>query len=131
MNKQKENNENQNKYSLLMKKLESWDKENILIKNQDPSTLYKKLSSLYKKINLKKEQKKLDELNYLITSKTNYNKLMDKGKSNKILDDFFNKRNIAQGSILRNNIIKTKTRFSFSLFEPKNKKDKNKFKHFK
>jgi len=123
MNKQKENNENQNKYSLLMKKLESWDKENILIKNQDPSTLYKKLSSLYKKINLKKEQKKLDELNYLITSKTNYNKLMDKGKSNKILDDFFNKRNIAQGSILRNNIIKTKTRFSFSLFEPKNQKD--------
>ena len=124
MNKQKENNENQNKYSLLMKKLESWDKENILIKNQDPSTLYKKLSSLYKKINLKKEQKKLKQLNELLTSKTNFNKLMEKGaKSNKILEDFFNKRNKDQGSILRNNIVKTKTRYSYSLFDSRNQKD--------
>ena len=123
MNKKKENNENQNKYSLLMKKLENWDKENLTIRKEDPTTLYKKLSALYKKINLKKEQKKLDHLNYLITSKTNYNKLIDKGKTNKILDDFLNKRNIDQGSILRNNIIKTKARFNFSLFEPKNQKD--------
>ena len=123
MKKKKENNENQNGYSLLMKKLENWDKENLSIRKEDPATLYKKLSALYKKINLKKEQKKLDHLNYLITSKTNYNKLIDKGKTNKILDDFLNKRNIDQGSILRNNIIKTKARFNFSLFEPKNQKD--------
>ncbi len=121
--KKKENNENQNKYSLLMKKLENWDKENLSIRKEDPSTLYKKLSAIYKKINLKKEQKKLDHLNNLMTSKTNYNKLIDKGKTNKILDDFFNKKNKDQGSILRNNIIKTKARFNFSLFEPKNQKD--------
>ena len=123
MKKKKENNENQNGYSLLMKKLENWDKENLSIRKEDPATLYKKLSALYKKINLKKEQKKLDHLNFLMMSKTNYNKLIDKGKTNKILDDFLNKRNIDQGSILRNNIIKTKTRFNFSLFEPKNQKD--------
>ncbi len=49
---------------------------------------------------------------------------MEKGaKSNKILEDFFNRRNKDQGSILKNNIIKTKTRYSYSLFDSRNQKD--------
>ena len=111
-------------HSKLMKKLEIWDKEHLSMEKENPDSLYKRLSSLYKKINLEKEQKKLDQLNFLLKSKSNLNQIMDKGnKSNKILVDFFNKRNKDQGSILRNNIIKTKTRFNFTLFSPKNTKE--------
>ncbi len=111
-------------HSKLMKKLEIWDKEHLSMEKEKPDSLYKRLSSLYKKINLEKEQKKLDQLNFLLKSKSNLNQIMDKGnKSNKILVDFFNKRNKDQGSILRNNIIKTKTRFNFSLFLPKQQKE--------
>ena len=111
-------------YSLLMKKLENWDKENLHIAKENPQELYIKLKNLYKKINMKKEIKRLKQLNSLLTQKSNFNKLMEKGaKSNKILEDFFNKRNKDQGSILRNNIVKTKTRYSYSLFDSRNQKD--------
>ena len=111
-------------HSKLMKKLEIWDKEHLSMEKENPDSLYKRLSSLYKKINLEKEHKKLEQLNFLLKSKSNLNQIMDKGnKSNKILVDFFNKRNKDQGSILRNNIIKTKTRFNFTLFSPKNTKE--------
>ena len=111
-------------HSKLMKKLEIWDKEHLSMEKENPDSLYKRLSSLYKKINLEKEQKKLDQLNFLLKSKSNLNQIMNKGnRSNKILDEFFNKRNKDQGTILRNNIIKTKTRFNFTLFLPKNTKE--------
>ena len=127
-NKIKKNNlsykNNKENYSLLMKKLENWDKENLHIAKENPQELYIKLKNLYKKINMKKEIKRLKQLNSLLTQKSNYNKLMEKGaKSNKILEDFFNRRNKDQGSILKNNIIKTKTRYSYSLFDSRNQKD--------
>ena len=110
--------------SILMKKLENWDKEHLSLIKENPDSLYHRLTNLYKTINLTKEKKKLDQMNFLLKSKSNFNKLMDKGtRSNKILDDFFNKRNKDQGSILSNNIVKTKARFNFSLFLPKNQKD--------
>ena len=111
-------------YSLLMKKLENWDKDNLHITKENPQELYIKLKNLYKKINMKKEIKRLKQLNSLLTQKSNFNKLMENGqKSNKILEDFFNRRNKDQGSILKNNIIKTKTRYSYSLFDSRNQKD--------
>ena len=117
-------NHSKNEKSLLMKKLENWDKEHLSMSKENPDSLYQRLSKLYKTINLKKEQQKLEQMNFLLKSKTNFNKLIEKGnRSNKILDDFFNKRNKDQGSILRNNIVKTKARFNFSLFLPKNQKD--------
>ena len=83
-----------------MKKLENWDKELLSMSKENPDSLYQRLSKLYKTINLKKEQQKLEQMNFLLKSKTNFNKLMEKGnRSNKILDDFFNKRNKDQGSI--------------------------------
>ena len=49
---------------------------------------------------------------------------MENGEStNKILEDFFEKKNKEQGSILKNNISKTKSRFNFSLFLTKTQKD--------
>ena len=117
-------NNSKNENTILMKKLENWDKEHLSMSKENPDSLYQRLSKLYKTINLKKEQQKLEQMNFLLKSKSNFNKLMEKGnRSNKILDDFFNKRNKDQGSILRNNIVKTKARFNFSLFLPKNQKD--------
>jgi hypothetical protein len=110
--------------SILMKKLENWDKDNLHITKENPQELYIKLKNLYKKINMKKEIKRLKQLNSLLTQKSNFNKLMENGqKSNKILEDFFNRRNKDQGSILKNNIIKTNTRYSYSLFDSRNQKD--------
>ena len=107
----KASNNNKNKkddYTLLMKKLEIWDKEHLSQVKEDPDILYSKLSTLYRKVNLKKEQKKLEQFNYLLKSKSNFNKIMERGAgTNKILEEFFNKRNKDQGSILSNNISKT------------------------
>ena len=111
-------------HNILMKKLENWDKEHISMAKENPESIYNRLSNLYKEVNLKKEKRKLEQLNSLLKSKSNLNKIMEKGRNtNKIMQEFFNKRNKDQGSILRNNIIKTKTRFNFSLFLPKQQKE--------
>ncbi len=111
-------------HNILMKKLENWDKEHISMAKENPESIYNRLSNLYKEVNLKKEKRKLEQLNSLLKSKSNLNKIMERGRNtNKIMQEFFNKRNKDQGSILRNNIIKTKTRFNFSLFLPKQQKE--------
>lgn len=56
-----------------------------------------------KRENKKNELQKLENLNFVLKSKINYNKLMEKGKkTNKILDDFLKLGNKEQGSILSN-----------------------------
>ncbi len=110
--------------SLIMKKLELWDKEHLENKEENTELLYKKLYIRYKNKNLEGELKKLELLNDMIKSKKNFNKIMDSNEgSNKILDEFFEKKNKEQGSILKNNIAKTKSRFNFSLFLTKTQKD--------
>ncbi len=49
-----------------MKKLEIWDKKHLSQVKEDPDILYSKLSALYRKVNLQKEQKKLEQFNYLL-----------------------------------------------------------------
>ena len=110
--------------SLLMKKLEIWDKEHLEKKDENSEFLFKKLTRRYKSENLDNEIKRINLLNDMIKSKTNFNKIMESGEAtNKILDDFFEKKNKEQGSILKNNIAKTKSRFNFSLFLTKTQKD--------
>ena len=110
--------------SMLMKKLENWDKEHLDNKTLNFDFLYRKLYNRYKIKNLPQELKKIELLNNMVKSKTNFNKIMENGEStNKILEDFFEKKNKEQGSILKNNISKTKSRFNFSLFLTKTQKD--------
>jgi hypothetical protein len=110
--------------SILMKKLEIWDKEHLDNKTLNFDFLYRKLYNRYKIKNLPHELKKIELLNDMVKSKTNFNKIMENGEStNKILEDFFEKKNKEQGSILKNNISKTKSRFNFSLFLTKTQKD--------
>ena len=110
--------------SILMKKLELWDKEHLENREENTELLYKKLYIRYKNKNLEAELKKLELLNDMIKSKKNFNKIMESNEgTNKILDEFFEKKNKEQGSILKNNISKTKSRFNFSLFLTKTQKD--------
>ena len=110
--------------SLLMKKLEIWDKEHLEDQKQDPEYLYKRLLHRYKLNNLENEIKKLNLLYDMIKSKSNFNKIMEGDKTtNKILEEFFEKRNKEQGSILKYNIAKTNTKFNVSLFLTKTQKD--------
>ena len=110
--------------SILMKKLENWDKEHLDNKTLNFDFLYRKLYNRYKIKNLPQELKKIELLNNMVKSKTNFNKIMENGEStNKILEDFFEKKNKEQGSILKNNISKTKSKFNFSFFLTKIQKD--------
>ena len=68
----------------------------------------------------------MENLNFVLKSKINYNKLIEKGKkTNKILDDFLKLGNKEQGSILSNNISLTKSKFTFSLSTNKIQKSIN------
>ena len=110
--------------SILMKKLEIWDKEHLEDQKQDPEYLYMRLLHRYKLNNLENEIKKLNLLYDMIKSKSNFNKIMEGDKTtNKILEEFFEKRNKEQGSILKYNIAKTNTKFNVSLFLTKTQKD--------
>ena len=110
--------------SILMKKLESWDKENLGNQKKDPEFLYNSLLHRYKIQNLDDEIKQLNLLNDMIKSKSNFNKFIEGNKTNnKILEEFFEKKNKEQGSILKYNIAKTNTKFNVSLFLTKTQKD--------
>ena len=73
------NNMNKNKdtdYSNLIKKLDRWDEDNCLVKNNDKITLYNVLNKFYKKKNMIKELKNLNTMESLLKSKTDYDKLL-------------------------------------------------------
>ena len=70
MNKNKDND-----YSNLIKKLDRWDEDNCLVKNNDKITLYNILNKFYKKKNMTKELKNLNTMESLLKSKTDYDKL--------------------------------------------------------
>ena len=110
--------------SILMKKLEVWDKEHLNNQKQDPQFLYTRLFKRYSLKKNDKELKKLNLINDMIKGKSTFTKLLEKEKaSNKILDDFFEKKSKEQGSILKYNIAKTNTKFNVSLFLTKTQKD--------
>ena len=71
MNKNKDND-----YSNLIKKLDRWDKDNCLVKNNDKITLYNILNKFYKKKNMTKELNNLNTMESLLKSKTDYDKLL-------------------------------------------------------
>ena len=66
----------ENDYSNLIKKLDRWDEDNCLVKNNDKISLYNILNKFYKKKNMTKELKNLNTMESLLKSKTNYDKLL-------------------------------------------------------
>ena len=121
--KSKANDAMPNSPTLVIKKLNLWDKDHLSNHKQNITSIYCTLTNFYSKNKLPKDQTKLDSLNELLRSKQNYNQLMEKGKkSNKILDDFYKSGNKEQGSILSNNISHTKSKFNNSLTTTKTQK---------
>ena len=65
-----------NDYSLIMKKLDRWDKDNCSVKQYDPLLLYNYLINYYKDNNLIEDIKNLDIIQKILQSGSNYNKLV-------------------------------------------------------
>ena len=63
-------------YSNLIKKLDRWDEDNCLLKNNDKITLYNILNKFYKKKNMSEELKNLNTMESLLKSKSNYDKML-------------------------------------------------------
>ena len=102
-------------YSNLIKKLDRWDEDNCLVKNNDKITLYNILNKFYKKKSMSEELKNLNTMEYLLQSKTNYDKLLkdrlDFQNSQIKAEDLTTKNNQEYSSRNRNNkkIIKYDT----------------------
>ena len=86
-------NEKESDYSLIIKKLDRWDKDNCFVKQYDKISLYTILNKYYKKKGLHQDLKNLNTMDNLLKSKNNYDKIMQNRlnyKSNKIITEYFN-----------------------------------------
>ena len=103
-------------------KLNTWDEENLESFYGNTNIIYNYLVSYYIKQNNKK---KLDELEYfkrIIDSNGNFvDNLLKNNPNNKIIQNFRDQKNLEQGTILHNIILKTHNRFRNDLMI-KNKK---------
>ena len=114
-NKNKEiNDENKYKYSIILKNLDSWDKEHCkeLIDKSDDN-LFNYLYSYYQKNNLIEEKKNLIFASNILKTRANYNNLIEKvKKNNKLFIDMIKRKKIETGTILNNTLYKAKLKFS-------------------
>ena len=86
-------NNKENDYSLIIKKLDRWDKDNCFVKQYDKISLYKILNNYYTKKGLSDDLKNLNTMDSLLRSKINYDKIIQNRlnyKSNKIITEYFN-----------------------------------------
>ena len=89
-NKENSNIKTDDDYSLIMKKLDRWDKDNCFVKQYDKLSLYHILNSYYKKKGLIEDLKNLNTMDSLLKSKSNYDKLVQNRlnyKSNRVITD--------------------------------------------
>ena len=85
-------NSKENDYSLIIKKLDRWDKDNCFIKQYDKISLYKILNNYYQKKGLFEDLQNLNTMDSLLKSKSNYDKIIQNRlnyKSNKVITDIF------------------------------------------
>ena len=80
-----------NDFSLVIKKLDRWDQDHLLISKDDLVSLYRKLNDYYSKNNLPDEQKNLNISKNMVKSKSLFKKLINYGyrKCNKNLFNFY------------------------------------------
>ena len=89
-NKENSNIKTEDDYSLIMKKLDRWDKDNCFVKQYDKLSLYRMLNSYYKKKGLIEDLKNLNTMDSLLKSKSNYDKLVQNRlnyKNNRVITD--------------------------------------------
>jgi hypothetical protein len=89
-------------YSLLIKKLDNWDKDHCIKNNNDFLSLYDTLINYYKRNNLYEEENNLKFVDNMIKQKINYNKY----KENKDYGVFKNKpKNKISKNMAKNNEV--------------------------
>ena len=85
-------NSKEKDYSLIIKKLDRWDKDNCFIKQYDKISLYTILNNYYQKKGLLEDLKNLNTMDSLLKSKSNYDKIIQNRlnyKNNKVITDIF------------------------------------------
>ena len=111
-------------------KLNTWDKDNLSQFYGNPNTIYANLLFYYK---TKKEKKKIDELENLKRIIDNNGDFVDNllknpsNTNNKIIQDYIDKKNLEQGTILHNIITKTQHRFKHDILFEKDQKISSNF----
>ena len=111
-------------YSLIIKKLDNWDKDHCVKSKKDLFTLHKTLNNYYKNNNLVKEQNDFNNMNNMLQEKLNYYRYKENktqeilGKSSKSifkLEEENNKKE-ALNSLIMNNLNKSYNENKIDLF---------------
>ena len=122
----KENNKNIAEYdfSLMIKKLDNWDKDHCIKSKKDLFTLHKALNNYYKKNNLIEEQNDLNNMDNMLQEKLNYYRYKEnktygiRGNKSKNLNTEENEINDKDvlNSLIINNLNKSYTKNKIDLF---------------
>ena len=112
------------KYSIILKSLDSWDKEHCYQKIQKSDVnLYNFLSNYYQKNNLMEDYNNLLFASNILNVRRNYTNLVEKGKqNNKIFIDMIKRKQTEAGTILNNTLYRAKIKYS-ELFNKRYTKD--------
>ena len=118
------NEENKYKYSLLLKNLESWDKDHCEENSKkSDKNLYNYLIKYYKENNLIEDEKNLNFITNIINSRQDFQKLREEGKQkNTIFIEMIKRKRREAGTIVKNNLFKAKIKFG-ELFDKKYSKE--------
>ena len=131
-------------YSLIIKKLDNWDKEHCIKNNMDLFSLHNTLYNYYKNNNLIEEQKNLKIMDNMLQEKINYYRYKENktygilGKKSKNKNNIVKKSDSAEinennkklmfNSLIINNLNKTYTKNKIDFFNKMNK-EKIKYEH--
>ena len=131
----KENNKNIAEYdfSLMIKKLDNWDKDHCIKSKKDLYTLHKALNNYYKKNNLIEEQNDLNNMDNMLQEKLNYYRYKEnktygiRGNKSKNLNTEENEINDKDvlNSLIINNLNKSYTKNKIDLFNKMHKERLN------
>ena len=131
----KENNKNIAEYdfSLMIKKLDNWDKDHCIKSKKDLFTLHKALNNYYKKNNLIEEQNDLNNMDNMLQEKLNYYRYKEnktygiRGNKSKNLNTEENEINDKDvlNSLIINNLNKSYTKNKIDLFNKMHKERLN------
>ena len=121
-------NNKENDYSLIIKKLDRWDKDNCFVKQYDKISLYQILNSYYDKKGLSEDLKNLNTMDSLLKSKINYDKLIQNRlnyKNNKIITEIFNSPKKEKNKKMKNLRYNKMVKFNENKSPKKKEKDKD------
>lgn len=124
INKKANQNSAEYDYSLIIKKLDNWDKDHCLKNRKDLFTLHRTLNNYYKNNNLVKEQNDFNHMNNMLEEKLNYDRynknktegILKKSTKNVNKDENENNKKEAINSLILNGLNKSYNENKIDLF---------------